>query len=753
LKEVISIANLLDAATHVAIIATDAEGTITLFNKGAERTLGYSAEELVGKATPLIFHLESEIVSRSVELGMARSGFECFTDQVKVVGFEARDWTFVAKDGKHISVNLVVTPVRHGSEIITGYLGIAQDVSERRMLESQLREARASLENQVHERTSQLEIKTRQLLREISERQQTEQLLQAEREKFATIIEKSPIAMVMISREGMFEYVNPKFHEVFGYELRQVNCGKEWLRRAYPDPSLRKEVVSTWIHDLKGSSPGEQRPRVYPVICADGKEKIIRFKPVQLISGKHLMTCEDITDRVRDQRALSESEAKYRSLYEESKRREELYQSLLNSSVDAVIIYDMLGLARYVNPSFTAKFGWTMDEVLGRKIPFVPESEIECTVKRVSDLVEKGIPCSGFETRRYTKEGSILQVSISASLYLDHEGEPAGMLVIMTDITERKKAEDALRQSEARYRNLFEYSKDGIVLTTTLGELLDFNPEFVEMVAMGDKRQLEGKKIQDFYVDPSEASKIREVLQTGYMRNFSISFRRVDGREIETLSTVHVRRDESGKVLGFEGIIRDVTELKAYQREQERLISELTIAKESLHYQATHDGLSGLWNRSAIMDILRRELSRSFRTGEPTGVILADLDRFKSVNDFFGHEAGDYVLREVSGRILSSIRPYDSAGRYGGEEFIVIAPGCGLNQIERLAERLRENISRDPVDYAGAKLEISASLGVSSTDKRMTIDIDSLIRDADKALYRAKRLGRDRVEVFGDQTG
>ncbi len=290
-------------------------------------------------------------------------------------------------------------------------------------------------------------------------------------------------------------------------------------------------------------------------------------------------------------------------------------------------------------------------------------------------------------------------------------------------------------------------------MTTSLGELLDFNPEFLEMVAMGDQRQLEGRKIQDFYVDPSEASKIREVLQTGYMRNFPIRFKRVDGREIETLSTVHVRRDEAGKVVGFEGIIRDVTELKAYQREQERLISELTIAKESLHYQATHDGLSGLWNRSAIMDILRRELSRSLRTGEPTGVILADLDRFKSVNDSFGHEAGDFVLREVAGRIQSSIRPYDSAGRYGGEEFIVIAPGCGLNQIERLAERLRENISREPVDYAEIKLEISASLGVSSTDNRITLDMDSLIRDADKALYRAKILGHDRVEVSRDGSG
>ncbi len=225
------------------------------------------AEELVGKATPLIFHLESEIVSRSVELSIPRSGFECFTDQVRVVGFDAREWTFVTKDGRHISVNVVVTPVRDISETITGYLGIAQDVSERRMLESQLREARASLENQVLERTSQLEIKTRQLLREISERQQAEHLLEAEREKFMIIIENSPIAMVMISREGIFEYLNPKFHEVFGYELRQVDCGKEWLRRAYPDPILRKEVVSTWINDLKVSLPGEQRPRVYPVIC------------------------------------------------------------------------------------------------------------------------------------------------------------------------------------------------------------------------------------------------------------------------------------------------------------------------------------------------------------------------------------------------------------------------------------------------------------------------------------------------------
>jgi PAS domain S-box-containing protein len=151
--------------------------------------------------------------------------------------------------------------------------------------------------------------------------------------------------------------------------------------------------------------------------------------------------------RKRSKDKLRENEEQFRKLYEESKRREDLYRSLLNSSVDAIVIYDMEGRAKYVNPAFTRIFGWTMEEVEGKKIPFLPESERESTMAIIYGLIRDGTPTSGFETRRYTKDGRLLDVSISASRYHDHDGAVEGTLVIIRDITAFKSLELARRRA------------------------------------------------------------------------------------------------------------------------------------------------------------------------------------------------------------------------------------------------------------------------------------------------------------------
>lgn len=153
-----------------------------------------------------------------------------------------------------------------------------------------------------------------------------------------------------------------------------------------------------------------------------------------------------IQEREKAQNALKESEEEYRRLYEESKKAEELYRSLLHSSADAIIIYDLEGNAKYVSPAFTEIFGWTLEELMGKPIPFVPESEMESSSNKIAKIAESGKPIQGFETRRLTKDRSILEVSLSGSRYDDHEGNPAGMLVILNDISERKQLEKRLQQ-------------------------------------------------------------------------------------------------------------------------------------------------------------------------------------------------------------------------------------------------------------------------------------------------------------------
>jgi two-component system cell cycle sensor histidine kinase/response regulator CckA len=153
-------------------------------------------------------------------------------------------------------------------------------------------------------------------------------------------------------------------------------------------------------------------------------------------------------ERKRVQEALRESEEKFRRLYDESKRAEEVYRSLIHSSADAIVIYDLEGRAKYVSPTFTRIFGWALDEVEGKRIPFLPESEKETCMSLIRDLIEKGTSCHSFETKRYTKDGRILDVSLSASRYDDHEGRPAGMLVMLRDISDRRRLEAQLHQAQ-----------------------------------------------------------------------------------------------------------------------------------------------------------------------------------------------------------------------------------------------------------------------------------------------------------------
>jgi diguanylate cyclase (GGDEF)-like protein len=174
-----------------------------------------------------------------------------------------------------------------------------------------------------------------------------------------------------------------------------------------------------------------------------------------------------------------------------------------------------------------------------------------------------------------------------------------------------------------------------------------------------------------------------------------------------------------------------------------QLQAELLKAQESLREQATRDSLTMLWNRHAIFEILAQELSRSYRESSPLGVVLADLDKFKSVNDTFGHIAGDAVLREFAARLRNVVRSYDAAGRYGGEEFLIILPGCDADAAMTTAERMRERIQGSLFETGDAELPVTASFGVTALPRGRQVLPEQVIRYADEALYRAKQQGRN----------
>ena len=189
-------------------------------------------------------------------------------------------------------------------------------------------------------------------------------------------------------------------------------------------------------------------------------------------------------------------------------------------------------------------------------------------------------------------------------------------------------------------------------------------------------------------------------------------------------------------------------ELKARLRAGRRILdlqAELLETREALREQATKDSLTGIWNRGSILEILGRELGRGLREGASAGVVMMDLDRFKSVNDAHGHLAGDRVLESSARRLQASIRIYDAIGRYGGEEFLVLLPGCDEKSAVCQAERMRQELEKEPVRVFGNDISVTASFGVTTTAPGVGLRPEDVIRAADEALYAAKRSGRNRV--------
>ena len=189
-------------------------------------------------------------------------------------------------------------------------------------------------------------------------------------------------------------------------------------------------------------------------------------------------------------------------------------------------------------------------------------------------------------------------------------------------------------------------------------------------------------------------------------------------------------------------------ELRARLRVGKRILSlqdNLIRAREELRFQATHDVLTGIWNRAALLDLLRREIERGGRTQSSTGLLMLDLDHFKRVNDTLGHQAGDLVLQEVARRITRVIRSYDFLGRHGGEEFLVILPGCDRTQAEQSAERIRLAVGQEPIVADNLRILVTVSIGVTAAYHSSEREILAI---ADTALYQAKHAGRNCTVVL-----
>ena len=320
--------------------------------------------------------------------------------------------------------------------------------------------------------------------------------------------------------------------------------------------------------------------------------------------------------------------------------------------------------------------------------------------------------------------------------------EIAGLVVLQvrreirarTEAAHQRAVEAARLQMEERYRRLFESSRDAIYMTTRAGVFLEGNPSMLEMFGYTREELLQTNS-QQLYASPQERARYQKELEkVGSIRQHEVKLRRKDGTVIDCLRTATLQRADDGTIVGYQGIIHDITERK--------------VIEQQLAHDAFHDSLTELPNRALFTDRLERIVrAAKRRQNYRFGVLFLDLDRFKIVNDTLGHMVGDQLLQAVARRLEGALRAEDTVARLGGDEFAIIIDSIrDAGDGTRVAERIIQELAL-PFNIEGHDIHTGTSVGVALSYAGSET-AEGLLRDADAAMYRAKTQGRGRYEVF-----
>jgi diguanylate cyclase (GGDEF)-like protein/PAS domain S-box-containing protein len=304
---------------------------------------------------------------------------------------------------------------------------------------------------------------------------------------------------------------------------------------------------------------------------------------------------------------------------------------------------------------------------------------------------------------------------------------------LAANVIERRRASERLNESEQRIAQTEKGATLGIWELDINDETLTLSPESAFQLGLPAAAQKLTTEHFRSLVHPDDraviASARAEAIRNGKL--FHVEFRVMLNEEKVRWVRVQARVEHTvNQSARFVGISVDITEEKKTMAE--------------LEFRAAHDGLTGIWNRSALIDLMHREFEAAARIGATTGVIMLDIDHFKDVNDTYGHLAGDLALKEAARRIQDSVRSYDLVGRYGGEEFLIVLPRCDSEHINACAERIRFSIGDRPFSADQATFQLTASLGLTVVNAAIFTEHQALAA-ADAALYQAKELGRNRV--------
>lgn len=446
----------------------------------------------------------------------------------------------------------------------------------------------------------------------------------------------------------------------------------------------------------------------------------------------------DIVQRKRAEEALKVSERKYRLLHE--------------TMTDGFVKVDMNGNILEFNHVYSAMLGYSEAELASLTyIDITPEKwhtfeahilESQVLKRGYSDIYEK-------EYKR--KDGSAFAAELRTILLRNEQGEPSGMWAIVRDITQRKRVEKALLESEARNRALVDAMPDLIFVQNRAGVYVDYHTSNSQLLVTPPQVFL-GRTPHDIFppdLADTIQSKLDLAFQTRCIQTHEYNFEVADGRHYFE-ARLNAYADD--RILS---VVRDITERKQAEKALEAANAELKASLFREKQLAHTDMLTGIHNRRHLYELAAHEIDIAARYRQPLSLILFDLDHFKKVNDTFGHTVGDQILVSVTQATYAELRSADAFGRYGGEEFVVLLPMTNAQQAFSLAERIRESVAQirlpTPIGDAAVTLSIGIVEMVQTTEKNASLD--DLIRRADRAMYTAKQNGRNRSAIFETDDG
>lgn len=545
---------------------------------------------------------------------------------------------------------------------------------------------------------------------------------------FRGVFEGTPVGINLTDVRGRVLTTNHAFGRMLGYSQAELRA-KTFDSITHPDDRERDRAL---FHELLGGKREFYRiEKRY--VRPDGRIVWVRLS-VSLIrdeAGVAQFTvgvAEDITDRKAAETALRQSEARYRQLFENAR--------------DIVFTVDMDGKFTSINRAAEDVSGYTREEACAMHFTQVVAPEDAATVQQMIADMRGRRHSRTYELRLARKHGEPVLLELSTQLIVD-DGRPIGVQGMGRDITTRRRAEELLRESERRFSSAFEHSPIGVALVGLDGRWLRVNRALCTLLGYSEEA-LVSAKFQDItHPDDLEADlELAQQLLSGEAGTCETEKRyfHQSGRLVWVRLTVSLVSHFDGTPWYFIAQVQDITEQKRAQEALRTLLQQQAASMEAMEYATTHDSLTDLVNRTLFMDRLHHSIMSARRQRTTFALILLDLDGFKSINDTYGHEAGDTCLVEVAQRLRRVVRGSDTVARLGGDEFVILLWGAGEEVARQVVAKLQTLVTK-PIEMGGREVSVGVSAGVSIFPGDGN-DAHTLLHHADMAMYASKRRAR-----------